>query len=346
MHVVAVLGVDRVHSFDLATPLQVFTTARSIEKAPGAVLGEPLYRVIVCGDGEDLVAAGVGDVELYRYTPAHPLVDALGAQTIVVPGSNRQRLPSPAVVEVLREAHARGIRIASVCGGAFTLAAAGLLDGRRAATHWTSADQITELFPAVEVDDSVLFVDDGDILTSAGAASSLDLCLHMIRCDHGAAIAAETARHMVVPPQRDGGQAQFIRHRVPTGAGSALEPAMGWIRLRLDEEITAEEIAVHAGVSERTLYRWFRDQHGTTPLQWVLRQRLHRAQELLETTDLSIEDVARQSGFGTSMNMRQHFGKHIRTSPSAYRKAFRARGAGGAAQESVAPRARVPHAGH
>ncbi len=338
MHVVAVLGVDRVHSFDLATPLQVFTTARSIEPAPGAVLGEPLYRVMVCGEGKDLVAAGVGDVELYRYSPAFPLADALGAHTIVVPGSNRQRLPSPAVVEVLREAHRRGIRIASVCGGAFTLAAAGLLDGRRAATHWTSADQITELFPMVEVDDSVLFVDDGDILTSAGAASGLDLCLHMIRCDYGAAIAAETARHMVVPPQRDGGQAQFIRHRVPDGAGSALEPAMHWIRRRLDEEITAEEIAEHTGVSERTLYRWFRDQNGTTPLQWVLRERLYRAQELLETTDLPIENVARESGFGTSMNMRQHFGKHIRTSPSAYRKTFRAREAGGEAQDPGAPR--------
>jgi transcriptional regulator GlxA family with amidase domain len=323
MHVIAVLALDCVHSFDLATPLQVFTTAHSLDPSSDTGLGEPLYRVMVCGDGRDLRVDGVGDIEMYRYTPPHRLADALTADTIVVPGSGGRRPPQE-VIAVLREAHRRGIRLASICGGAFVLAAAGLLDGRRATAHWTSTASIGERFPLVEMDDGVLFVDDGDVLTSAGAASGLDLCLHMIRCDYGSAVAAETARHMVVPPQREGGQAQFIRHRDPGDGDGSLEPTMRWIREHLDEVITSDRIADHVGVSERTLYRWFRGQTGKTPLQWILQQRLSYAQELLETTDLPIETVAHQSGFGTSMTMRQHFAKHARTSPMAYRRAFRA----------------------
>jgi transcriptional regulator GlxA family with amidase domain len=325
MHVVAVLAVDRVHSFDLATPLQVFTTAHSLDASSDTMLGEPLYRVLVCGDGKDLAVTGVGDVEMYRYTPAHRLADALSADTIVVPGSGRRRQAGPEVLDLLREAHRRGVRIASICGGVSTLAAAGLLDGRRAAAHWSSGKSVAERYPLVEVDTGVLFVDDGDVLTSAGAASGLDLCLHMIRRDYGSAVAAETARHMVVPPQREGGQAQFIRHRDPGDGDGSLEPTMRWVREHLDEVITSDRIAEHVGVSERTLYRWFREQTGKTPLQWILQQRLQYAQELLETTDLPVETVAHQSGFGTSMTMRQHFAKHARTSPLAYRRAFRAR---------------------
>ncbi|WP_163510614.1 GlxA family transcriptional regulator [Fodinicola acaciae] len=324
MHVIAVLALDCVHSFDMATPLQVFTTAHSLDPSSDSNLGEPLYRVMVCGDGRDLRAVGVGQVEMYRYTPAHPLADALTADTIIVPGSGSHQ-PQDEIIAVLREARERGIRVASICGGAVILAAAGLLDGRRATAHWTSTASIAERFPGVEMDDGVLYVDDGDVLTSAGAASGLDLCLHMIRCDYGSAIAAETARHMVVPPQREGGQAQFIRHRDPGDGDGSLEPTMRWIRERLAEVITSDRIADHVGVSERTLYRWFRDQTGKTPLQWILQQRLSYAQELLETTDLAIETVAQQSGFGTSMTMRQHFAKHARTSPAAYRRAFRAR---------------------
>ncbi|MEJ3655912.1 helix-turn-helix domain-containing protein [Actinomycetes bacterium KLBMP 9759] len=329
MHVVAVIAVDRAHSFDLATPLQVFTTARSLDRPEGALLGDPLYRVMVCGDGKDLVVAGVGDVEMYRYTPGHPLAEALTADTIVVPGSGGPHPPAPELLDVLREAHTRGIRIASICSATYTLAAAGLLDGRRAATHWTHAASIADRYPSVEIDAGVLFVDDGDVLTSAGAASGLDLCLHMIRRDHGSAVAAETARHMVVPPQRDGGQAQFIRHRDPGDGDGSLEPTMRWIREHLDEPITSDRIAVQAGVSERTLYRWFREQTGQSPLQWILQLRLQHAQELLETTDLSIEAVADQSGFGTAMTMRQHFAKHTKTSPLAYRRTFRDRTATG-----------------
>lgn len=324
MHVVAVIALDGVHSFDLATPLQVFTTAHSIDPSSDTKLGEPLYRVMVCGDGKDLTVAGVGDIEMYRYTPPYPLADALTADTIVVPGSGAHRA-RPEVIPVLQEAHRRGIRVASICGGAVILAAAGLLDGRRATAHWTATASIAERYPSVEMDDGVLYVDDGDVLTSAGAASGLDLCLHMIRCDYGSAVAAETARHMVVPPQREGGQAQFIRHRDPGDGDGSLEPTMRWIREHLDEVITSDRIADHVGVSERTLYRWFRDQTGKTPLQWILQQRLLYAQELLETTDLPIEMVAHQSGFGTSMTMRQHFAKHARTSPAAYRRTFRQR---------------------
>jgi transcriptional regulator GlxA family with amidase domain len=324
MHVIAVLALDCVHSLDMATPLQVFTTAHSLDPSSDWNLGEPLYRVKVCGDGKDLIVAGVGDVEMYRYTPPYPLADALTADTIVVPGCGGHR-PPPEVIETLREAHARGIRVASICGGASILAAAGLLDGRRATAHWTSTASIAERFPSVDMDDGVLFVDDGDVLTSAGAASGLDLCLHMIRCDYGSAVAAETARHMVVPPQREGGQAQFIRHRDPGDGDGSLEPTMRWVREHIDEVITSDRLADHVGVSERTLYRWFREQTGKSPLQWILQQRLLYAQELLETTDLPIETVAQQTGFGTSMTMRQHFAKHTRTSPAAYRRAFRQR---------------------
>jgi transcriptional regulator GlxA family with amidase domain len=325
MHVVAVLAIDRVHSFDLATPLQVFTTAHSLDPSSYTMLGEPLYQVVVCGDGKDLAVTGVGDVEMYRYTPSHSLADALKADTIVVPGSGRHGQTDPAALDVLREAHRRGVRIASICGGVWTLAASGLLDGRRAAAHWSSGKLVAEQFPLVEVDIDVLFVDDGDVLTSAGAASGLDLCLHMIRLDYGSAVAAETARHMVVLPQREGGQAQFIRHPDPGDGDGSLESTMQWIREHLHEVITSDAIAAHAGVSDRTLYRWFREQTGKTPLQWILQQRLRYAQELLETTDLPVETVAQQSGFGTSMTMRQHFAKHARTSPLAYRRAFRAR---------------------
>lgn len=325
MHIVAVIVADHVASLDLATPLQVFTTAQELDKPPDAVLGAPLYDVRVCGDGRDLVVTGVRGVELYRFTPGHPLADALGADTIIVPGCGGRPAQRPEVLALLREAHERGIRIASICGGAFTLAAAGLLDGRRATAHWTDAPSIATHFPQVEMDAGVLFIDHGDVLTSAGAASGLDLCLHMIRCDHGSAVAAETARHMVVPLQREGGQAQFIRHPDPGPGDGSLEPTMHWIREHLDEVLTSERIAEHAGVSERTLYRWFREQSGKSPLQWILQQRLLHAQELLETTDLPVETIAHQSGFGTSMTMRQHFAKHARTSPMAYRRAFRER---------------------
>lgn len=326
MHRVAVLAFDGVMSFNLAIPLQVFSTAHALEKPPGALFGPRLYDVRVCGEGREMSVSGVDHVEMYRYTPPYSWADAVEADTVVVVGTSVEEHPSDAALDVLREAHRRAIRIASICsGGALMLAAAGLLDGRRAATHWASAHVLAERYPRVEVDVDVLFIDHGDVLTSAGAATGLDLCLHMVRKDFGAAVAADVARHLVVPPQRDGGQAQFIAHPEPGDEDVSLEPTMRWVRERVGEPLSLADIARHAGMSERTLNRRFREQTGTTPLQWLLRQRVHHAQELLETTDLSVEAISRHCGFGTSVAMRQHFAKHIRVSPLAYRRAFRAR---------------------
>jgi transcriptional regulator GlxA family with amidase domain len=324
MHRVAALAFDGIHSFDLAMPLQVFSTAHSMDKEPGELFGPRLYDVRVCGDGRDLVVAGVGGIEMYRYTPPYPLADALDADTIIVIGVASQAEPTAETLELLREAHRRGIRLASISsGGARVMAATGLLDGRRIATHWSRANLLAERYPQVSVDTDVLFIDHGDVLTSAGAASGIDLCLHMIHQDFGSAVAADVARHMVVPPQRDGGQAPYIAPPDPGADHGSLEPTKRWLRERLGEPVTLNDIAAYAGTSSRTLNRKFREQTGTTPLQWLLRQRVHRAQELLETTDLSIEQIAAHCGFGTAISMRQQFAKHIKTSPTTYRRTFR-----------------------
>jgi transcriptional regulator GlxA family with amidase domain len=325
MHRVAVVAFDGIHAFDLAMPLQVFSTAHSLDREPGELFGPALYDVRVCGDGRNLAVTGVGGVEMYRYTPPHPLADAIEADTIIVIGAAGQDPPTD-VLDLLRAAHERGIRMASISsGGARVMAASGLLDGRRTATHWSRARLLAESYPQVQVDTDVLFIDHGDILTSAGAASGIDLCLHMIHQDFGSAVSADVARHMVVPPQREGGQAPYIAHPDPGDDHGSLEPTMRWLRERLGEPVTLAEIASYLGTSPRTVNRRFREQAGTTPLQWVLRQRVHRAQELLETTDLSIEAISSHCGFGTSIAMRQQFSKHIKTSPTTYRQNFRNR---------------------
>lgn len=210
MHRVAVLAFDGIHSFDLSMPLQVFSTAHSLDRERGELFGPRLYDVRVCGDGRDLAITGVGGVEMYRYTPRYPLADAADADTIVVVGAATDREPPAEALGLLRQAHRRGIRIASISsGGTRVVAASGLLDGRRATTHWSRADVLAGRYPQVCVDTDVLFLDHGDVLTSAGAASGIDMCLHMIRQDFGSAVAADVARHMVVPPQRDGGQAPY-----------------------------------------------------------------------------------------------------------------------------------------
>lgn len=325
MHRVAVIAADRVNSLDLAIPGQVFATAHSQATADGALFGAPLYEVVVCGERPDLVVTGRGGVEMFRLTAPHDLTEALTADTVIVPGARTDAEPAAEVLDALREAHGRGARIASICSGAFLLAAAGLLDGRRATTHWTSAAALAQRYPQVEVDPTVLFVDDGDVLTSAGAATGLDLCIHMVRNDFGAAVAADVARHVVMSPQRIGDQAQFIVHHDPTDDTGSLEPTMRWLQDRIDEPLTLSDIARQAAVSPRTLNRRFREQTGVTPLQWLLTQRVRHAQELLETTGLPVEDIARHCGFGTAINLRQHFTRRVHMSPLAYRRAFQLR---------------------
>ncbi|MEU7170493.1 helix-turn-helix domain-containing protein [Micromonospora tulbaghiae] len=311
MHTVAVLALDTVVPFDLATPIEVFDRTR----LPG---GRPGYRVVVCAE-RPTVTTGVFDIAVpWR-------LDVLAdADTVIVPGVTDPGAAAPApVLDALRAAEARGTRIASICGGAFTLAAAGLLDGRRATTHWVAAAQLAARYPQVQVDPNVLYVDNGQILTSAGAAAGLDLCLHLIRTDHGAAVAADAARLSVMPLERAGGQAQFIAHEPPAPDGTTLEPLLTWMRQNAGRDLALADIARHAGMSVRTLNRRFRDQVGTTPLRWLHRVRVHQAQHLLETTAHPVDRVATQVGFGSVTAFRDRFRRVTGTSPQAYRRSFR-----------------------
>ena len=244
---------------------------------------------------------------------------------MLVPGLRPAQWPPPAAaLDALRAAHARGARVASICTGAFVLAHAGLLDGRRATTHWAHAERLAERYPAVTVDPGVLYVDEGDVLTSAGVAAGIDLCLHLVRRDHGAEVANAVARRIVVAPHRDGGQAQFVEAPVPVADGArARSRTRAWALERLREPLTVAAMARHAACSERTFARRFRAETGTTPLQWLLGQRVLHARRLLEATDLPVEHVADAAGFGTAASLRAHFRRATATTPLAYRRTFR-----------------------
>ncbi|HEY1927675.1 MAG TPA: helix-turn-helix domain-containing protein [Caulobacteraceae bacterium] len=309
MHRVAILGLNDVSPGDLAIPWEVFSRARDKD-------GSPAYDVQVCGEAPEVCAGA------FRLRAPGTLADAAFADTVIVPGRSDATAPiAEIVLESIRDAHTRGARVASICSGAFVLAAAGLLDGRRATTHWLAAPALAAAYPSVRVDPGVLFVDEGDVLTSAGASAGLDLCLHMVRSDHGQAVAAEAARVAVAPLDRAGGQAQFIR-REPPASTASLAPLLEWMTGHLEERITLDELAGRAAASPRTLTRRFRAQTGLSPLQWLLLARVRRAQELLETTSLPIELVAFQSGFENASAMRERFRRMVGVSPLAYRGAF------------------------
>ncbi|MEU4896489.1 helix-turn-helix domain-containing protein [Streptomyces sp. NPDC044780] len=319
MTVVAVLGLDGALGFELMTPGQVFGTANTVD-GPGAA-SSPRYDVRLCAPGRFLsTAAGWGAVEMR--TP-YDLDAVADAEIVIVPGTERfLDPPDPEVVQVLRDAAARGSRIASICVGAFTLAASGLLDGARATTHWQWADELARRHPAVEVDPTVLFVDNGRTLTSAGVASGLDVCLHLIRTEAGAELAAQTARRVIMPAWRDGGQAQFIEHVSPGDTSDSLQPTIDWMEKNLTAPLDLTAIARHAAMSVRSLNRKFRHQIGTTPQQLLLQMRIDRARRLLETTHLPADQVAEESGFGSQASLRYHFTRLVGTSPHAYRLAF------------------------
>jgi transcriptional regulator GlxA family with amidase domain len=232
------------------------------------------------------------------------------------------------LLDALRRAHARGARLASICTGAFLLAEAGLLDGRRATTHWAHVDRFLERFPDVDLDPNVLYVEDGTIFTSAGTASGIDLCLHLVRRDLGSDVATAIARRMVVPPHRDGGQAQYVDAPIPRCDIDSLGPLLDWALAHLDQPLTLDDLARQGAMSTRTLVRRFQAATGTTPLQWLLAQRVRRAQHLLEATDEPVERVATLAGFGSAPNLRQHFTRIVGVSPMAYRRTFRVRVAG------------------
>jgi transcriptional regulator GlxA family with amidase domain len=314
MHTVAVLALDDVITFDLATPVQAFSFAWLPD-------GSPAYRVLVCGTGPVRT-------DVFSIHPEWGLDALADADTIVVPGRMEPDAPVPAeVLDALRAAAAKGTRIASICVGAFVLAAAGLLDGLRATTHWMGAADLAERYPEIDVDPNVLYVDNGQILTSAGAAAGLDLCLHVIRRDHGSAVAADAARRSVMPLEREGGQAQFIVHdQPPVPRGAALEPLLTWLETNAGEDMTLADIAARAGMSTRTLNRRFREQTGTTPLQWLHRARVRRAQYLLEHTTHPVDRIAGEVGFGSPTAFRERFRRVVGTSPHAYRAAFATNG--------------------
>jgi transcriptional regulator GlxA family with amidase domain len=266
----------------------------------------------------------------FQVLPEHGLELLETADTVVVPGIHdgpvfhRGEL-DPSVSAALRAAHARGARLVSICTSAYVLAATGLLDGRRAATHWMHADRFTAMFPKVTLDADVLFVDDGEILTSAGVAAGIDLCLHIVRRDFGTEVANRAARRCVVPPWRDGGQAQFIERPVPAPASAGTAATRAWALQRLDQPLTLETLAEHARMSVRTFTRHFRDETGLSPAQWLLRRRTDRARELLEATDLSVARIAREAGFGSASALRQRFHAALGVAPLSYRRTFAAR---------------------
>jgi AraC family transcriptional activator FtrA len=254
------------------------------------------------------------------------VADLEQADTIVIPNWKPGLEPTPELTEALLAAHERGARIMSFCSGAFLLAAIGLLDGRPATTHWKYADALARRFPLVQVESDVLYVIDGRVMTSAGTAAAIDLCLHVVRSDHGAEVANAVARRMVVPPHRDGGQAQYVEAPVPPlcEVDDPMRLSIDWALEHLAEPLTVEVLARQAATSPRTFARRFVSITGTTPLKWLVRQRVLLAQRLLETTDLPVERIASESGFGTPAGMRQHFQRQVGTSPLAYRRTFRA----------------------
>jgi transcriptional regulator GlxA family with amidase domain len=311
MHRIAILALDTVVSLDLAIPAQVFGYD---DEAP--------YRVTLCSARPGSIRATGG----YDVVARAGLGAVARADTVVIPGFVPEyRVPPDPVLDALRRAATRGKRMVSICTGAFALAAAGLLDGRRATTHWRHAAELAVRYPAVSVEPDVLYVDEGTVLTSAGVASGIDLCLHIVRLDYGAKVANRIARRIVVSPHRDGGQAQFIERPVASPHTGSLEPTRVWALERLHTSLTIRELARHACVSERTFARRFVAETGMTPLQWLLRERVLAAREMLETTRASVEEVATQCGFGTTASLRAHFRRQLATTPTAYRSAFAAK---------------------
>ncbi|MFF0723351.1 GlxA family transcriptional regulator [Streptomyces sp. NPDC004134] len=305
----AVLVLEGAKPLDAGIPAQVFSTRRSMP-----------YEVRVCGAAPGLVAGGDG----LSYHVAHGLSALTWADIVFVPGYRfpDRDDPPPAVTEALIAAHRRGARLAAISTGAFALAATGLLDGRRATTHWHYTRALAAKHPEVRVDENVLFVDEGSVLTSAGAASGIDLCLHILRGDLGVAASNHAARRLVAAPYRSGGQAQYVPRSVPEPLGERFAATREWALHRLGEPLTLEALARHAGVSTRTFSRRFVDDTGYTPMQWIMRARIDVARELLERSEQSVEQIADTVGLGTGANLRLHFQQILGTTPSEYRRTF------------------------
>lgn len=305
MHRVVALAFDKLEAFDASSVAEVFTSTPVADRYAFAMVSAS-GRPVTTTHG-------------YRLAPTAAARSLKHADTIVVPGFAGP--PHPQGLAAIRRAHRRGTRLMSVCTGAFALAEAGVLDGRPATTHWLRTGELAARFPAIAVQPDVLFVDDGDVLTSAGTAAGLDLCLHVVRRDLGATAANEVARRLVVAPHRDGGQAQYVERPVPVTEGR-LARTQAWALTSLAGRLDVQTMAQHAHLSPRQFARLFRAETGTTPHRWLMSQRVVHARRLLETTALSIDEVARESGFNTAAALREHFRRQLHTSPTAYRKSF------------------------
>jgi transcriptional regulator GlxA family with amidase domain len=307
---VAAIALPNTAPFELGVLCEVFGIDRTDT-------GGPSFDFTVCGVEPGVVPTKTG----FSLVVEHGLEATQGVDLVAMPAYGDTGPVPEAVLDALRDAHARGAWVLSICSGSFALGQAGLLDGRRCTTHWMYTDELARRVPAAQVDPAVLYVEDDRIITSAGTAAGIDACLHLVRRELGAAAASAVARRMVVPPHRDGGQAQYVDTPLPCDADT-LAPLLGWMVEHLDEELSVPDLAARVLVSERTFARRFRAETGTTPAAWITRQRLVRAQELLEQSDAGIEEVARLCGFGTAAVLRHHFARTLGTSPQAYRRTF------------------------
>lgn len=309
---VVALAYDRLCTFEFGIVVEVFAL-------PRPELSVDWYQFSVCSLEPGPIRA-MGGLTVRTRLGLRALRNA---GTIVIPGWRDTAEPPPEnLLRELRLACANGARIVSICSGVFVLAAAGLLDGKRATTHWRYVDRFVAAYPSVCVEPDVLYVDDGNILTSAGSAAGIDLCLHIVRNDYGADIASMVARRLVVPPHRAGGQSQYVLHPIRKESSGGLAPVLEWAQKHLRQELSVDELARKAHMSDRTFARRFREETGTTPHQWLVEQRLLQAQRLLETTTDSMDEIAQSVGFGTAATLRQHFARLRGTTPTSYRQRF------------------------
>ncbi|HEX6339541.1 GlxA family transcriptional regulator [Umezawaea sp.] len=312
LNTVACVLIDGVETFEFGLICEVFGVDRTAD-------GVPPIEFRVCGEEP---GAPLGTKVGVTITPSLGLDALVGADLVAVPAFTIRDEYPPAVLRALRDAADAGATLLSVCSGGFLLGAAGLLDGRRCTAHWREKENFAERFPLARLDPDVLFVDDGNIITSAGTASGIDACLHLVRREHGSAVATAIARRMVVAPQRDGGQRQYVELPVPDCTADSLSPLLTWMLKHLDTEHAVADLARRATLSERTFARRFVAETGTTPHRWLTAQRVLRARQLLEDTDFGIDDVARHSGFGTAALLRHHFNRAVGVTPNDYRRTF------------------------
>ena len=309
-HAVVIVVYEGVSLFELGVACDVFGDDHG---------GDRLYSLTICAAAPSVTTNAGFLMQVSRGLDA-----VRGARTVIVPPTELTGQVPESVLDALRQASSRGARLVSLCTGASVLAAAGLLDGRTATTHWSECADLARRYPQVTVDPRVLYVDEGDVLTSAGSAASIDLCLHVVRRDHGAEVAARFARDLVVPLHREGGQAQYIETPMPAPGDDLFAGTVSWLQAHLNEDVTVADLAARSAMSARTFARRFVASTGTTPYQWVARERIRLAQRLLETTGLPVEAIAHDCGLGSAANLRKQFGRALGTSPRAYRQAFAA----------------------